>query len=241
MGEFALGVELREGQGKGVARKLRASGRIPGICYRRNAESVPVSLDPKELERLLREASSGINTLFDLKVAGGGDFDGRQVLVKELQRDPISGAYLHADLYAVDLKQTIHISIPIHIKGSAVGVTQAGGILDHATRELDVECLPDAIPEEFAVDVSGLEIGDSIHVRDLVVPEGVEILNDPDVSIVSVVAPTIVEEEVAAEEEGEEGVEGVEGIEGEATPEGETAAAPEGEAAEKKKKKKSDD
>ncbi len=229
MGEFALDVELREGKGKGVARKLRATGRIPGICYRRNAEPVPVSLDPKELDRLLRTASSGINTLFDLKVAGGGDFDGRQVLVKELQRDPISGAYLHADLYAVDLKQTIHIAIPIHIKGTAVGVTQAGGILDHATRELDVECLPNAIPEEFAIDVSDLEIGDSIHVRDLAVPAGVEILNDPDVSIVSVVAPAVVEEEVAPEEEG------VEGVEGEATPEGETAAAPEGETAEKKK------
>lgn len=229
MGEFALSVELREGKGKGVARKLRATGRIPGICYRRNAEPVPVSIDPKELDHLLRTASSGINTLFDLKVTGGGDFDGRQVLVKELQRDPISGAYLHADLYAVDLKQTIHIAIPIHIKGNAVGVTQAGGILDHATRELDVECLPNAIPEEFAVDVSNLEIGDSIHVRDLAIPEGVEILNDPDVSIVSVVAPAVVEEEVAAEEEE------AEGVEGEVTPEGEAAAAPEGEVAEKKK------
>lgn len=228
MGEFSLSVELREGRGKGVARKLRASGRIPGICYRRNAEAIPVSLDPKELDHLLRSASSGINTLIDLKVAGGGDFDGRQVLVKELQRDPISGAYLHADLYAVDLKQTIHISIPVQIKGSAIGVTLGGGILDHATRELDVECLPNAIPEEISVDVSSLEVGGSIHVRDLEVPEGAVILNDPDVSIVSVVAPVIVEEEVA-EEEAE-----AEGVEGEATPEGETAAAPEGEAAEKK-------
>jgi large subunit ribosomal protein L25 len=225
VGEFALGVELRDGRGKGVARKLRASGRIPGICYRRNAESVAVSLDPKELDRLIRNASSGINTLIDLKMAGGGDFDGRQVLIKELQRDPISGDYLHADLYAVDLKQTIHVSVPIQITGTAIGVTQDGGILDHATRELDVECLPDAIPEEFAVDVSELEVGDSLHVRDIKVLEGVEILNDPDVSIVSVVAPAVVEEEAPAEEE--------EGVEGEAAPEGEAEAAPE-EGAEKK-------
>ena len=225
MGEFALGVELREGRGKGVARKLRAAGRIPGICYRRNAESVAVSLDPKELDRLIRKASSGINTLIDLKVAGGGDFDGRQVLIKELQRDPISGAYLHADLYAIDLKQTIHISIPVQLKGTPIGVTLGGGILDHATRELDVECLPDAIPEEFVVDVSELEIGQSVHVRDIEVLEGVEILNDPDVSIVSVVAPAVVEEEEPAEEEVE--------IEGEAAPEGEAEAASE-ESAEKK-------
>jgi large subunit ribosomal protein L25 len=208
-----------------VARKLRASGRIPGICYRRNAESVAVSLDPKELDRLIRNASSGINTLIDLKVAGGGDFDGRQVLIKELQRDPISGNYLHADLYAVDLKQTIHVSVPIQITGTAIGVTQDGGILDHATRELDVECLPNAIPEEFAVDVSELEVGQSLHVRDIKVLEGVEILNDPDVSIVSVVAPAVVEEEAPAEEE--------EAVEGEAAPEGE-AAAPSEESAEKK-------
>ena len=226
MGEFTLGVELREGRGKGVSRKLRAAGRIPGICYRRNAESIAVSLDPNELDRLLRKASSGINTLIDLTVAGGGDFDGRQVLIKELQRNPISGAYLHADLYAVDLKQTIHISIPVQLKGSAIGVTLGGGILDHATRELDVECLPDAIPEEFAVDVSELEIGQSIHVRDIEVLEGVEILNDRDVSIVSVVAPAVVEEEAPAEEEEVE-------VEGEAAPEGEAEAAS-GESAEKK-------
>jgi len=228
VGEFALGVELREGRGKGVARKLRATGRIPGICYRRNAESIAVSLDPHELDLVLRNASAGINTLLDLKVAGGGDFDGRQVLVKELQRDPISGAYLHADLYAVDLKQTIHVSIPIQIKGSAIGVTLGGGILDHATRELDVECLPNAIPEEFAVDVSQLEIGDSIHVRDLEAAEGVEILNDPDVSVVSVVAPAVVEEEAPAEEELE-----AEGEEGAPDAEGEAGAAP-AESAEKK-------
>jgi len=206
VGEFALGVELRENQGKGVARKLRAAGRIPGVCYRRNAESVAVSLDPRELDLLLRKASSGINTLIDLKVAGGGDFDGRQVLVKELQRDPISGAYLHADLYAVDLLQKIHVSIPVHLKGTPIGVSLSGGIMDQATRELDVECLPNAIPEEFAVDVSKLEIGDSMHVLDLEAPEGVEILNDPDVSIVSVVAPAVVEEAAPAEAEVEAAV-----------------------------------
>jgi len=225
VGEFALGVELRENQGKGVARKLRAAGRIPGVCYRRNAESISVSLDPKELDRLLRKASSGINTLIDLKVAGGGDFDGRQVLVKELQRDPISGAYLHADLYAVDLLQKITVSIPVNLTGTPIGVSLGGGILDHATRELEVECLPNAIPEEFAVDVSKIEVGDSLHVRDIVIPEGVEMLTDPDVSIMSVVAPAVAEEEeTAAEEEGEEAVDA------EATAEG---AAPE-EAAEKK-------
>jgi len=111
--------------------------------------------------------------------------------------------------------------VPVHIKGSAIGVTLGGGILDHAMRELDVECLPNAIPEEIAVDVSALEIGDSIHVRDLEVPTGIEILNDPDVSIVSVVAPSIAEEAAPVEAEGV------------AAPEGAAAPAPE-ETAEKK-------
>jgi large subunit ribosomal protein L25 len=229
VGEFALGVELRENRGKGVARKLRAAGRIPGICYRRNAEAVPISLDPKELDVLLRKASSGINTLIDLKVAGGGDFDGRQVLVKELQRDPISGAYLHADLYAVDLLQKITVSIPINLTGTAIGVSLGGGILDHAMRELEVECLPNAIPEEFAVDVSEIEVGQSLHVRDIPIPEGVDVLNDPDVSIMSVVAP-VAEEEAPAEEVEEGEGEGEGEVAAEGTAEG---AAPE-EAAEKK-------
>ncbi len=227
MGEFALGVEPREESGKGVARKLRAAGRIPGVCYRRNAESVAVSLDAMELDRLLRRATSGLNTLIDLKVAGGGDFDGRQVLIKELQRDPISGAYLHADLYAVDLAQTIHVEVPIRLTGTAVGVSIGGGILDHATRELEVECLPNAIPEEITLDVGALEIGDSIHVRDIAIPEGVEILNDLDVSVVSVVAPAVVEEEAPAEAEAEL--------------EGEAAAAAEGEAAPEETAEKKDD
>ena len=94
MGEFAIDVELRQESGKGVARKLRAAGRIPGVCYRRNAEPAAISLDPQALEALIRKATAGINTLFDLNVAGGGDFDGRQVLVKELQVDPVTRRFL---------------------------------------------------------------------------------------------------------------------------------------------------
>jgi large subunit ribosomal protein L25 len=213
VGEFALEAELREGTGKGVARKTRAAGRIPAICYRRNAESVSISLDPGTLDDLIRNASAGINTLFDLKVAGGGDFDGRQVLVKEIQRDPVSGAYLHADLFAVDLKEKIHVSVPVHLTGTAEGVT-LGGILDHALRDLEIQCLPNAIPEEFTVDVTALEVGQSIHVRDLSLPEGVELLIDPNLSIVSVVAPAAVEEETP-EEEPEEGAEVLVGEDGE--------------------------
>ena len=222
MGEFALDAEPRKGTGKGVARKLRAAGRIPAVCYRRSTPAEPISVDPHILERMLRASGAGLNTLIDLRVTGGGEFDGRQVLVKELQRDPVSGAFLHVDLFAVDLDTLIQVSVPLHLEGTAAGV-KLGGIVDHALRELELECLPDAIPEEILVDVSALDVGQSLHVRELALPEGVRLIRDGDRSVVAVVAPAAAEEEAAVEEE--EGVEGEEAAgEGAAAREGESAA-----------------
>jgi large subunit ribosomal protein L25 len=233
--DVALDVEIRSDTGKGVARKLRAAGRIPGVCYARGKQPLPVTLDPKRLERLLASSATGINTLIDLHVAGGGDFDGRVVLVKELQRDPLSKRALHADLYAVDLEQTIQVSVPIHVTGTAPGVTN-GGILDHALRELEIECLPRAIPDQVLVDVSSLDIGMSLHVRDLALPEGVKLVSDPDLSVVSVVVPAALEEEAAAAAVPAEG-EAVP-AEGEAAAAAAEGAAPAAEAAEGEKGEK---
>ncbi len=224
MADVALDVEIRSDKGKGAARQLRAKGRIPGVCYGKGRAPVSVSLDPRSLERLLASSATGINTLIDLRVAGGGDYHGRVVLVKELQRDPVSARALHADFYAVDLEQAIQVAVPIHVTGTAPGVTN-GGILDHALRELQIECLPRAIPEQILVDVSQLEIGMSLHVRDLVLPGGVKLMSDPDLSVVSVVVPAALEEETAAAApaEGEAVAEGAEGAEaakeGDAKPE----------------------
>ncbi len=205
MGENALAVDVRTGFGKGIARKLRVAKRIPAVLYGRGKTSVPLTLDPVALEHLLRASSSGLNTLIDLAVSGRDDLSGKVVIVKELQREPIRGALLHADLYEVDLTQTIEVSVPIHVVGIAVGVSLNAGILDTALREIDIECLPRAIPGAIEVDVSALDIGESIHVRDLVVPEGVTILSDPDLSIVSVVLPAaeVAPEVVEAPAEGE--------------------------------------
>jgi large subunit ribosomal protein L25 len=188
--ENALPVQIRDRAGKGVARKLRAGGRIPGVVYGRTTPPVPISLDPVALRRILVRSEAGLNTLLELDVAGGGPLHGRPVLVRELQRDPVRGAYLHADLLAVDLLQKIQVSVPIHVVGKAHGV-ELGGILDHSLRELELLCLPTAIPKEIPVDVTGLEIGQSLHVRDLVLPEGVELRSDPDLSVVSVVVPAV--------------------------------------------------
>jgi large subunit ribosomal protein L25 len=220
----ALQVEIRERAGKGVARKLRAAGRIPAVCYGKGEDSVSISLDPTALRRLLERSDAGMNTLISLQVDGGGGLDGKTVLIRELQRDPVRGHYLHADLLSVDLQKSVEVSVPIHITGRAPGV-ELGGILDQALRELDLECLPLAIPDEILVDVSNLNLGDSLHVSDIALPEGVTLRSDPALSVVSVVQPAKAEEEVSEEE----AAAAAEAAEGEAPAEGaEPSAAAEG-------------
>jgi large subunit ribosomal protein L25 len=205
MGETSLAVELRQGTGKGAARRLRQDGRIPAVLYGTKRDTVSISLDPSALDRLIRTSHAGVNTLIDLE--GPSEVSGCTVLVKELQREPVRGGLLHADLYEVDANARVRVSIPVHLSGTAQGVTM-GGLLDHALREIEIDCLASSIPDEVVVDVSGLDIGDSIHVADLALPDGVELHTPPELSVVSVVAPLAEEEEVVPEEV-EEGAEGV--------------------------------
>jgi large subunit ribosomal protein L25 len=196
--DYQLAIELRTQKGKGAARKLRARGRIPGVFYSGAAVAVPVELDPHSLEDVFSTSAAGMNTLIDL--AGGGDLHGKLVLVKDVQRDPVRGTLLHADFYGVDVKKAIQVKVPIRLTGVPVGVALHDGILDHALRELELSCLPQAIPQEVVADVSALDIGNSLHVRDLTLPEGVELESDPDLPVVSVVPPRVEEEAAPAEE-----------------------------------------
>ena len=232
MAENELQVAVREGTGKGAARKMRAAGRIPAVCYGRSAPSLGISLDPKVLERLLSTSTAGMNTLIELHIEGGGDLDGKPVMVRELQRNPVSGRLLHADLVAVDLEHTIQVSVPVHVTGTSEGV-KMGGILDQTLRALDLECMPQAIPREISVDVSALEIGQTLHVRDLALPEGTSLVSDPDLALLSIVAPVAEEEpEAPAEDELAEGEEApAEAAEGEEASE---AQKEKGEKAEKR-------
>lgn len=197
MPDNRLEASAREATGKGVARRLRAAGKIPAVLYGGGRAAVSLALDASALQKLLHASDLGLNTLIDLSVAGHAELDGKTVMVRELQRDPVRGRFVHADLYEVDLTQRIEVQVPIHVTGKAVGL-DAGGIVDQALRELEVRCLPRAIPDEIVVDVSHLDIGDSLHVRDLVLPEGVELVSDPDLSVISVVTPIKEEELVAA-------------------------------------------
>jgi large subunit ribosomal protein L25 len=211
MSETSLAVEIREGRGKGTARQLRRAERIPGIVYGSGFASVSVSLDPDKLEQLILKSHAGINTLIDLM--GASEVAGKTVLVKELQRDPVRGGLLHADLFEVDPNARIRVSVPIHLEGIAHGVTM-GGLIDHSLRTLELDCLPRAIPDDVVVDVSALDVGDTVHVSDIALPEGVELHTPSDLSVVSVVAPVAEEEPVTDE-----------AIEGEAAEGAEAAAA----------------
>jgi large subunit ribosomal protein L25 len=219
VGEVSIEVQLREGRGKAASRKLRAAGRIPAVVYGHGNAPVSVSVDPGQLERKIKDSHAGMNTLFDL--VGEGAVAGRTVLLKELQREPVRGGLVHADFFEIDANEAIQVSVPIHLTGSAQGVVM-GGVIEHTLREVELSCLPGVIPDEIVVDVSTLDIGDTLHVSDLPLPEGVEIMTDTALSVVSVIVPRAAEAAEAAEEEAEgEAAEA-------AAPAGEEATAPEG-------------
>lgn len=183
-----LAVEVREDKGKGVARKLRAQGRIPAVMYGQGNAPVSLSLEPRSLEKLL--AAEGHNALFDLSGPGVGK---RTVLVKDLQRDPVRGGLLHADLFEIDANEAITVKVSLHLVGTPVGVSIDGGLVDHSLREVEIECLPRAIPERIDVDITNLHLGDALHVSDVALPEGVTLVTHGELAVVSVIAAKVEE------------------------------------------------
>lgn len=198
MAENALVAETRDGTGKGIARRLRQAGRIPAVIYGRTHATQSITVSPDALQKLLR-GDAGMNTLIDLSLLGKTT----TVLVKGLERDPVRGRYLHADFYVVDLTQRVIVSVRVHLVGKAAG-TDMGGILDHPLRELLIECLPREIPQSIEVDVTALNVNDSIHVSDLRLAPGLVIKTDGALAVASVVLPAA--EEVAPAAVAEEGV-----------------------------------
>jgi len=201
VGDFSLAVEIREGTGKGVTRKLRAAGRLPAVLYGRSA-AVSLTLDPAELENVFSQSEAGVNTLIDL--AGAGEVAGRIVLVKELQRHPVRGTLVHADFFEISADEKISVTVPIHLIGTPEGV-KLGGIVEHTMREIELECLPQSIPDSVNVDVSHLELDTAIHLSDITLPADTTTTLDGTLSVAHVAIPRIEEEEVAEVVEGEEG------------------------------------
>ncbi len=204
MGEQSLAVEIRNETGKGLARRLRSQGRFPAVLYGHGKASISLTVEMSALEHLLKTSHAGLNTLIDLE--GASEVRGRVVLVKELQRHPVAGTLVHADFFEIDTTERIQVSVPIRLTGNPAGV-KLGGILEHTMRELELSCLPTAIPDSIEIDTSELEMGDALHVSDLVLPEGVETAIDLSLSVVHVAVPKVEEDlgadEAAAEAEGE--------------------------------------
>jgi large subunit ribosomal protein L25 len=200
VGDQSLAVEVRTDTGKGVARKLRAVGRIPAVLYGHGNASVSLSIQAKDLDTLLKTSHAGLNTLIDLE--GDSAVEGKVVLIKELQRHSVAGTLSHADFFEIDATAKIHVSVPIKLEGTPEGV-KLGGVLEHMMREIDLLCLPNAIPDSLEVDVSGMNQNESLHVSDLTLPEGVETGVDEALPIVHVATKKI-EEEVEVVAEGDE-------------------------------------
>jgi len=187
-----LQVELRDTQKKGPARRLRATGQVPAVLYGPNTNPVSLAVNHRELDRLVES-----NQLMDLK--GPAEVEGKPVLVKEFQRDPVSRHLVHCDFYAVDTSRKILITVPLHFVGKAKGV-ELGGVLEALLREVEVRCLPTAIPSVLNVDVSALDVGDALHTSEIVLPEGVELASDPKLSMAHVIASRAAAAAAAAED-----------------------------------------
>jgi large subunit ribosomal protein L25 len=215
--EVSLDAEVRPGTGKGVARKLRAVGKVPAVLYGRGLEPYPVAVDRMALMRAFK-TDAGRNVLIDLPVNG----ETHLTLARELQRDPVRGTLLHVDFLKIARDVAIEVDVPIHIEGDSPGVKE-GGVIEHHLWNVRVSCLPTNVPDRLVADVSRLVIGDMLRVGDLAVPEGVTILTDSNEAVLGVVVPQIlkVEEEVPAEAalaEGEEAAAAAAGEEGAPAP-----------------------
>ncbi|HKI50897.1 MAG TPA: 50S ribosomal protein L25/general stress protein Ctc [Geothermobacteraceae bacterium] len=192
-----LTVTVREKTGKGVSRELRRQGRIPAVVYGTSMEPCPISVDPKELHEAM-DTEAGLNTLLTLK--GAGPFDGKAVILKEMVVGPIKREPLHADFHAIDMQRTVNVMVPVHPVGKSKGEKE-GGNLEIVRHEIEVVCLPTAIPSTIEIDITALEVGDVLHVGDVALPEGVELPADVNFTVITCTAPVV--EKVEDEEEGE--------------------------------------
>lgn len=195
---------------KGETHSLRREGFLPVVLYGRGANSRPLKVRFKDFERILH-VGAGRNNLIRLEIAGEADpTEAPTVMIKDIQSDPVKGRYIHADLQWISLKEKIRAKVRLVLHGEDA-IAREGGIVQHQMREVDVECLPTALPDHVVFDLAGRGIGDSVTLRDLALPEDVRLLGGPDTVVVSIVAPKQVVEAAPAEAAEVPAVEGEEG------------------------------
>lgn len=201
MTNVTLGAERREGTGKGVARKLRQAGKIPAVVYGRDMEPIHIAVDGHQANLLFRSIPVD-NTIIELSIEGDAPL---QTLVREIQTHPYKGSLVHVDFLRVQAGVLVEMNVPLHLTGTPLGVREHQGVLDQIIHDLPIACIPSAIPDSLEVDVSALDVHDVLHVSDVKVPEGVEILLPGDRTICSIAAPRVAAEGAESEEGEEEG------------------------------------
>src|SRR5256885_2837033 len=192
--QVKLKAEPRKETGRSAVRRLKAGGVIPAVVYGGKEKSQPLQVSARDINAMLSHAA-GENILVELEIAG--EKSNRTALVQEIQHSPVGGYILHIDFHAISMDETIQAEVPLEPSGVPNGVKNFGGLLEQSLRSLAVECLPRDLPDRVTVDVSGLNIGDSIHVRDIQLPAGVAAKTQPDLTAFSGVAPVVEEEPVA--------------------------------------------
>lgn len=195
MANIELQVERRQDSGKNMARRARAAGKIPAVVYGAKKETVPIYIEARELTNAFRRGA-GDNAIYLLKMAGTEQ--SRHAMIKEIDRDPVSRAFLHVDFMRVLMDVKVRVSVALELVGTAKGVKQEGGILDFVSREIEIECLPNDIPARLPVDVSEIGMGESLRVGQIPAREGIRILDDADKVIAHVAHPAKEEEPVVA-------------------------------------------
>ena len=208
MAQSLLSARIREEKGKGAASRMRRNKQIPAVLYGPNTSPVMLSVNEPDLRTVLK-AATGENIVLGLQIDKGNGSETKNVILKELQSDPIKATFYHADFYEISMDRELTFDIPIHLVNTPVGVAN-GGILQHVKREVSVSCLPGDLVDYIEVDVSALDIGGSVHVKDLLFPKGIRSLEDAETTLAVLNAPAAVvekvEEEVTEEgaKEGEE-------------------------------------
>jgi large subunit ribosomal protein L25 len=190
---LSVAAESREVFGKNAARRLRRTGMVPAVVYGDQGPSLPVTVDPKEIERVLR-SGAGHNAIFNLEIKGKTP---ARVMLRDWQVDPVLGNLLHVDLVRVGRDHKLKLRVPIHITGEAKGVKVQGGVFEFVLREVEIECLPDDIPDQIVMDISELVIGRSVRVSDLPLGPKVRVLTEPNRVVAHVVALRVEEEKPA--------------------------------------------
>jgi len=195
MAQSQLKVASRAGRGKNDARALRREGLVPGVVYGKGMAACNVAVDPKALNQAIA-TNAGWNTLITLQ--GDGPFDGKVVILKDMQVHPLRRQATHVDFQAVDLTQKVHVMVPVHAMGKAKG-EKLGGQLQIIRHELEVVCLPDNIPVSIDIDVAELGVGDVVHINDVKLPAGIEVPHDVNFTVITVTGHKAEETEAPAE------------------------------------------